>query len=235
MQDMAEMTSDTRDIPLSLERRPASLTQAVYEAIRDAIVNRTLAPGSRVTETALAKDLGVSKTPVREALLKLREIGLVEVDGPRGVRIIRPSRDSIHFVYEVREALETFAAQAAAERATEVDRARIHDAAKRCLSAARAGDLNGFREWDIEFHAAIAKAVGNPRLSAMIDDLFALIVTLRRRDAPYGPGSVECARAHVRVAEAIRRGDAPEASAAMRAHVHQVEGYVLAALAEEAI
>ena len=225
--------ADSRLAPLSLARRPESLTQAVYDAIREAIVSRKLAPGSRVTETTLATQLGVSKTPVREALLKLREIGLLEPEGLRGVRVVRASRQSVHFAYEVREALEVFNAQVAAGRATKTESDRIVDAAAQCLAAAEAGDLDGIRTWDHRFHLAVSEAVGNPRLSSMVEDTFALIGTLRRRDVPYAAGSMESARAHVRVADAIKRGAPAEAAAAMRAHIHQVEAYVLASMAEE--
>jgi DNA-binding GntR family transcriptional regulator len=72
-------------------KRPESLTDAVYQAIREAIVNCTLEPGSRATEEGFPSAFGSSKTPVREALLKLREIGLLEPDGPRGFRVVRSS------------------------------------------------------------------------------------------------------------------------------------------------
>src|SRR5207249_1759968 len=69
------------EAPLFLEVRPDSLTDAVYEAIRRGIIDRRLAPGSPVTEAALAEQLGVSKTPVREALLRLKDIGVIEPNG----------------------------------------------------------------------------------------------------------------------------------------------------------
>ena len=77
--------------PLFLEVRPDSLTDAVYEAIRRGIIDRRLAPGSPVTEAALAEQLGVSKTPVREALLRLKDIGVIEPNGKRGGRVVQLS------------------------------------------------------------------------------------------------------------------------------------------------
>src|SRR5262245_11921143 len=96
--------------------RPALLAEMVQDAIRDAIVTRRLSPGERITEAALAKQLGVSKTPVREALLKLEYIGLIEPDGARGGRIITPSPESIRSAYEVRMGLETQAVRFLAGR-----------------------------------------------------------------------------------------------------------------------
>ena len=80
---------------LELPTRPESLSDVVYETIRDAIVHRTIPPGARVTETGLAKQLDVSKTPVREALLKLREIGLIEPHGACGGRGVAPGQQVV--------------------------------------------------------------------------------------------------------------------------------------------
>ncbi len=220
---------------LALEHKPESLTELVYERIRDAIINRVVEPGSRVTEAGLAQQLNVSKTPVREALLKLRQIGLVEPAGRRGGRVTLPSRSAIQYAYEARQALESFAAEIVAERGSESDIGLLSEAARRCLNAAEAGDLEGFRRWDMAFHEKISEATLNPRLRELVNDSFALVMALRRRDVPQAEGSVACARAHVRIAEAIRRRDPDAARRAMRDHVRQVEGYVLASLAEETL
>jgi DNA-binding GntR family transcriptional regulator len=234
MDELGAGTDDDVAEGLVLEHKPESLTDVVYEKIRDAIINRVIPPGSRVTEAALAEQLNVSKTPVREALLKLRQIGLIEPTGRRGGRVTLPSRSSIQHAYEARQALESFAAEIVAERGTDADVTLIGEAARRCLAAAEAGDLQGFRRWDLAFHEKISEATGNPRLHELVNDSFALVMALRRRDVPQAEGSVACARAHVRIAKAIARRDADAARRAMRDHVQQVEGYVLASLAEEA-
>lgn len=80
----APQDEDAGPAELVLPHKPESLADVVYETIREAIINRVIPPGSRLTEAALADQLNVSKTPVREALLKLRQIGLVEPSGRRG-------------------------------------------------------------------------------------------------------------------------------------------------------
>src|SRR5919204_5450508 len=100
-----------------IDDRPESLAEMVYEAIRQSIMDKTLKPGSRVSEVGLARQLGVSKTPVREAMLRLRRIGVIESEGLRGGQVVRPSAAAIRQAYELREALEVFAVrQVAAER-----------------------------------------------------------------------------------------------------------------------
>jgi GntR family transcriptional regulator, rspAB operon transcriptional repressor len=210
-----------------LDASPESLADLVYEAIRERIMDKTLEPGSRVSEVGLARQLDVSKTPVREAMLRLRRIGVLESDGLRGALVARPSVAAIRQAYEIREALEVFAVRTIAARSGGGNAERIREAAERSLARARAGDQAGFREWDGVFHRAIAEAAGNPRLAELIDDAFTLIVTLRQRDYPNRAASVECGLAHVRIAEAIERGDAEAAEVAARDHIRQVEGFVL--------
>jgi GntR family transcriptional regulator, rspAB operon transcriptional repressor len=233
MDQLTTQSEDGAAIGLVLEHKPDSLTDVVYETIRDAIIKRVIPPGSRLTEAALARQLNVSKTPVREALLKLRQIGLVEPTGRRGGRVTLPSRSSIQHAYESRQALESFAAELVAQRGTDADISLISDAAQRCLVAAKAGDQDGFRSWDLTFHEAIGQATANPRLIELVNDSFALVTALRRRDVPEAEGSVACAKAHVRIAKAIERRDPEAARQAMREHVRQVEGYVLASLPDE--
>jgi DNA-binding GntR family transcriptional regulator len=220
---------------LVLESRPERLTDVVYETIRDAIINKAIAPGSRLTEAALAEKLNVSKTPVREALLKLKQIGLVEPSGRRGGRVTLPSRSLIQHAYEARQALESSAAEIVAERGSDADVRLIGETARRCLAAAEAADLVGFRRWDLTFHEKIGEATGNPRLCELVADSFALVMALRRRDVPQAGDSVDCAQAHMRIVDAIARRDSDGARHAMRDHVRQVEGYVLASLDEEAL
>ena len=223
-----------RDVSLSglSELRPSNLVDLVFEDVRAAILDKSLPPGLRVTEAGLAEHLNVSKTPVREALLRLRQIGLIEDDGRRGGRVISPSREAIEQAFEIREALEAFTARAAAERATDAERDEIQSAAEESLRGAEAGDREAFSHWDSVFHERIAATTSNPRLNGLLDDACALIATLRKRDLPHAKASVECAKGHVAVAAAIGDRDGTAAAEAMRAHLRRVKDYVLEALAD---
>ena len=211
--------------PRLAELQPDNLSMRVFESIQSAIKDKSLPPGKRVTEADLAAQLNVSKTPVREAFIKLRQTGLLEPDGRRAWRVIQLSRRTIDDACEVREALEVSAARAAAERATDAQRAAISDAAARSLEAATAGDNSVFRSWDDRFHRAVSDASENARLKGLIDDTLLLIATLRLRDLPHRQASIACARAHVAIADSIAGGSAIEAGEAMRAHVRQVKEY----------
>ena len=215
---MATHPLETPQAPPRLaELQPDNLSMRVFESIQSAIKDKSLPPGTRVTEADLAEQLNVSKTPVREAFIKLRQIGLLEPDGRRAWRVIQLSRPTIDDACEVREALEVSAARAAAERGTAAQRDAISEAAARSLEAARAGDSPLFRTWDDRFHRAIADASENARLKGLIDDTLLLIATLRLRDLPHRQASIECAQAHVSIAESIANGSMDAAGEAMRA------------------
>lgn len=210
-----------------LDQKPETLTEVVYGRIHEAIVTRALPSSARITEAAIAKQLNVSKTPVREALLRLREVGLIEPDGVRGNRVISPSSSAIRDAYEIREVLEAFTARVVAERRPTDAVRTIRAAAERSLERARAGDVAGFRDADRTFHQTIAEAGGNPRMRRTIDDAVALITALRERDLPSAQAVVRCAESHVNIALAIEAGDEDAAAEQMREHIAEVEGYML--------
>lgn len=210
------------------ELRTANVSQLVFESIRAAIVNRSLPPGSRLAEAVLADQLNVSKTPVREAIIKLREIGLIEPHGRRGDRVVRPSRETLQNAYDIREALEVFAARRTVELASDAERSRIRTEAVRSLDGARSGDLAAFRSADDGFHRAITAVAGNRQLSQMIENVFTLIVTLRQRDSPTQDVSVQCGEQHVGIASAIEAHDRDGAERRVREHIHYVRDNVMA-------
>jgi DNA-binding GntR family transcriptional regulator len=219
-------------VGMPVTQRPESLALTVYSTIRQSIIDGVLPAGMRVTEAGLAKHLGVSKTPVREALLRLKEIGLIEGDGVMNGRIIVPSVEQTRDAYEVREALETKSAQLAAERG---DRALLLAArreAERTVVAAEQRDDVAYRAADEAFHGIIARASGNARLARLIDDTNALITTLRQRDLPGVEASPLCANQHMRISDALLARNADGAVQLMREHVRHVATEVLACYAE---
>lgn len=214
-----------------LTARPDNLSEMTFEQIRDGIVRRQLPPGSRVSEQKIAAQLQVSKTPVREALLRLRHAGLVE-PVERGLCVVKPSDRAIRDAYEVRAGLEHTSAQLAATRATAEQAENLLAIATKSQAAAQTGDTSEFRRTDRDFHLAVANAAGNARLAVAIEESLTLTSVLRERDVPPTGDSVECAGEHVKVAEAIGAGLVYPASERMADHVRHVMTIVLAARTE---
>lgn len=204
---------------LSIGGRPQLLADKVYETIRQAIIDGVIEPGERVTENSLAERLSVSKTPVREALMELRRVGLVVDWGRRGGQVIMPSREAFQEVSEAREAIEVLISANAALRTTEAEKQAIRKAAETSLQIAKTGDVDGFHNINVEFHALIAHGAKNARLLSMLRDLFDLSSLLRLRDLPPVHDLVKYAGDHIVIAELIAKGDDKGAAEAARAHV----------------
>jgi DNA-binding GntR family transcriptional regulator len=228
---MRNETAGSNSIAVTLER-PKKLGDLVLDQVRDLIVTKQLPPGERLSEAKIAELLGVSKTPVREALLQLRMIGLVVMlDG--NAHVVVPSARLIREAYEVRAGLEAVAARLAAERADATMRAELLPLAESSLQAARDSDPERFRDFDQQFHRAVALAANNATAEQRIDEALVLCQTLRQRDVLTGWDSEQCGQAHIDIARAIDTGDAESASRSMYAHISYVMERVLEALAAQ--
>jgi DNA-binding GntR family transcriptional regulator len=201
----------------------SSLADRVTGLIRQAIVSGVLQAGEPIGVREVARRLGVSPTPVREALFQLRGIGLVEFL-PGQVRIVAPTPDALREAFELREALEGMAARLAAQRRTEDDLQRIEHFAEASRIAAEAGDGAGFRAADSEFHEAVAAAARSEQLRRYMKNALDLALTLRNlrnSRAPTHPNP-PFAFMHRLIAAAIRAGDAEAAEKLGRDHVRKV-------------
>ncbi|MBK1783871.1 GntR family transcriptional regulator [Prauserella cavernicola] len=209
-----------------IPERPQRLTETVYARIREAIVTSEIPPGAPATEAGLAERLAVSKTPVREALVRLAYVGFVVPEGRRGLYVVSPSLESIRSAYEVRIALEAQAVRLAAVRRTDQQATDIARIARESLDAVEAGDRPAFRARDREFHLAVADAAQNQRLANVVTDYVDLANTLRRRDVPQVDNSRECAGHHVRIADAIAVHDPDVAERTLKVHLSKVQQLV---------
>ncbi len=224
---MSTPSSDPAATALApLASRPDNLTSLVFTAIRDKIVDASLPPGSPVSEAMLAAQLQVSKTPVREALLRLRHIGLVEPT-TRGLRVAQPSVNAIRDAFEFRAGIEAIAARYAANRATPKQNEHILARADDSLSAAQEGRSADFRTSDREFHLAVAEAARNEVLLQAIENAFVLTQALRQRDVHVERDFVPDAHEHVGIAKLIRAGDAEQAGEQLAGHIHRIMSQLL--------
>lgn len=207
--------------------KPEPLVEIVFGIILDAIVRKDLKPGSRVAEARLAAQLNVSKTPVREALLRLESIGLVIPDGNRGTRVVWPSAENIQNAFEVRALLEGRSASRAAAQAGVAAQRELRMLAEESLERAEAGDGDGFRRADRKLHGAIADAAGNEVLKRLVDNAYTLTWALRRRETPSIGYQVGCAQEHLRIVAAILEHDPTAAESEMTRHVDKSRRFVL--------
>jgi len=197
----------------------STLGDDVYQSLRAAVLEHTLSPGDRMNIDALARDLDVSPTPVREALARLESEGLVR-KRPLAGYTVSPLLTRAEFgdMFDMRLLLECAAARWAAERATPAQRAELVAEAGRAIPPSDDQTWHSaFTTLDAHLHGLVAEAAASPLLADGIARLHAHL-HLHRRYFPYEQTAVTT-REHQRIVAAIDRGDADEAEAAMRAHL----------------
>lgn len=199
--------------------RKTLISDQVYELLRQAVVEGDLAPNDRVVESEIARRLGVSQAPVREAVKRLAREGLFTHVPRRGHFVIEISSQDAEYARQVREPLESLAARLATEHITEEQLTELDALVERMHEAVAANDVSGFRDADIEFHTLVSQYAGNPFLARMWEVIEPSLRTLRAISDPLFEGDW-CAMAdeHGRLVGLLRSGEPDKAAAAFADH-----------------
>jgi DNA-binding GntR family transcriptional regulator len=208
--------------------RPGLIRNGVYDHLKLEILSGKLASGSRLAEIALAERLGVSRTPVREAVQRLAQDGLVEVAPNRGARVRGVTTTEVEEVYAVREVLDGLAARLAATQRTPRDLEQMHSALTRLENAA-ANDYGAQIAADLDFHGAIANASRNAALEGTLRGLAQGVARVKLLTKHYNQASAT-QNAHQTILHAIEMRDPEAAEHAARAHVLEFRTIILTQL-----
>jgi DNA-binding GntR family transcriptional regulator len=195
------------------------LADDVYEILRGALLGGTIAPNTRVKIDALAVKLGVSNTPIRQALGRLEADGLVVKEPFRGfISSGVLNQDEVRDVYEVRLLLEPAIAGKSADRVTREETRALRALLKAAEAAGTADDRQALVAADHDLHTLIAEVAGN---RAACDALQRLLVSSRSFAGMYAvqEATSKTAREHSAIVSAIAKGDAARAESAMRTHL----------------
>jgi DNA-binding GntR family transcriptional regulator len=204
-----------------------TLHDRVYEALLRLIAEGALQPGAQLDEQSLSDRLGVSRTPVRGAIARLSQEGLVVNLPYRGAFVRRYSAAELDGLYQVRAALEALAARRAAARLSREELDTIGAILDECAQALEAGNLAAYGQADARFHRALAEASGNPILVETLDSL-RLRVQVMRDLANRNPGLRDrTARERPLILDALERRDGEAAAALLEAHIESVRQTVL--------
>jgi DNA-binding GntR family transcriptional regulator len=198
-----------------------SLQVKVYDHLKRAIVTGEIRPGERLLETQLAQSLGVSRIPVREAILKLEREGLIVAFPRRGVYASSLSARDVDEVYTVRAVLEGLAARLAAELRTEEQLERLDGIVAKMAEQAERGDSAGLFATGREFHQVVLDASGNAKLVQLMDMMGSQVERLRQLRMQLSRRTRDVHREYTAILDAIRRGDGATAEALMRAHIER--------------
>ena len=208
------------------------LREVVCESLREAIRNGVLKPGERIMEIQLAEELGVSRTPVREAIRKLELEGYVVMMPRRGTYVANMSIRDINEIFEIRTALESLSNGLAAEHITDEELEHLQRLLVIIGGYIKDGNIEKIVETDIEFHDLMYHAARNQRLVGIISNLRDQLTRFRTLSMSY-PGRLEATLdEHRTIVEAIANGDRKAASKAAEQHMENSEKTLLKAMDE---
>ena len=206
--------------------RAGNTAHLVHRELRDDIVSMRRKPGEPIVEREIALAHCVSRTPVREALLRLAGEELVDIFPQSGTFVARIPVAALPEAILMRTALEQTTARLAAERADAGDLARLRELIDRQRRVEARGDGNRFHDADEAFHAAIAEAAGHPGIWRFIEQVKIQVDRYRRLTLPVPGRMRRVLKEHVAIVAAIEAHDAPGAAAAMAAHLEALRASI---------
>jgi DNA-binding GntR family transcriptional regulator len=208
---------------------PSNLTTLAYNSIREYILQGRLDEASRLTEDFLSNQLGISKSPVREALNRLEAEGLIRIEPRKGAYLRRLTTVEINELYDTREALEAHVVRTAV--ITPALLQELRQSLKRQRTLLKANDKPHYIQEDVRFHSLLAQATGNAYLCTLLDNIQNQIWLSRRNT--YDLSSSTAPDFHDAIVKAMEQGSVDAAEHAMREHVRTVRQRLLQFMEEQ--
>ena len=199
------------------------LRDVVFNTLREAILKGDLEPGERLMEIALANRLGVSRTPIREAIRKLELEGLVVMIPRRGAQVASITKKDLQDVLEVRSSLEVLATELACERINAEQLDALKGALNRFEEVLGSGDVSVIARADVDFHDVIFSATGNARLVQILNNLREQMYRYRLEYLKDFSSHARLLEEHRQLMEAIAARDQKNAAMIIKAHIENQE------------
>lgn len=200
------------------------LRDVVFHTLREAILKGDLKPGERLMELQLASKLGVSRTPIREAIRMLEQEGLAVTIPRKGAEVARMTEKDMEDVLQIREALDELAVQVACDKITEQQLENLTLVMKNFEESIQAENLQKIVEYDVEFHETIYQATDNPKLVSLLNNLREQIYRYRMEYIKEKENYPMLLQEHEEIVAALKERDKENVRAVMRRHIrHQAE------------
>lgn len=203
------------------------LRDVVFNTLRKAILTGELKPGERLMEIHLANKLGVSRTPIREAIRKLELEGLVTMIPRRGAEVAQITEKSLKDVLEVRRALDALCAEIACTRITDGEKERLKEACAEFEKATKTKDATVIAKADVSLHDIIVAATGNKRLVQLVYNLAEQMYRYRFEHIKDESQHERLIEEHRMIYESIMNNDSEGAAAAARIHIDNQEKSII--------
>ncbi|MBV9533731.1 MAG: GntR family transcriptional regulator [Bradyrhizobium sp.] len=202
--------------------RRATASSRIYFELRDELVSLRRRPGEAISEATIALSYGLSRTPVREAILKLADEGLIDIFPQSGIFASRIPLAALPEAIIIRKALEETTARLAAERATQSQVLNLQAIVQWQREADAASDREGFHQADEAFHAAIAEVAGHPGIWTLVQQVKVNVDRYRRLTLPQAGRMAQVIAEHVLILAAIEAHDPSAARSAMESHLDRL-------------
>lgn len=209
------------------------LREVVFENIRSAIIEGTLKPGERLMEIQLAEQLGVSRTPVREAIRKLELEGLVIMLPRKGAYVTNISKKDLIDRLEVRLGLEGMAAYYAASRISDEELKHLEKISEELKEYVCQKDVENMLIKDEEFHNSIFDAAGNIKLISIMQNIWETVYRFRLKYMSDYSSAVNIVEEHKRIIEALKKGKANLAERLAKEHIEKAEQFMIEELMQD--
>lgn len=195
------------------------LRDVVFHTLREAILRGDLKPGERLMELQLAEKLGVSRTPIREAIRMLEQEGLAVTMPRRGAEVARMTLKDMEDVLEIREALDELAVRIACARITDEQLKKLSEVKKQFESSTQTGDVKQIAEADVSFHDVIYEATGNPKLVTLLNNLREQVYRYRVEYIKNPKNYPVLIKEHEAILQSLKDREVDRAVSAMQEHV----------------
>lgn len=199
-----------------------SLVDTAYRMIREAILSNEFKPGTILSENKLSRQIGISRTPTREALKRLEEQNLINIIPRMGAVVTDLSVEKINEIYQLREALECFAIGFVPRYGDPNELAQFLEDVEKSENWIKSGEIDKINDLDIYLHEYIARSSHNQLLIKIVDQLLDQIIRLRRM-TPNFPGRLDEQREeHLKIVNALKEGKVEEAREQLHHHLRRV-------------
>lgn len=211
--------SDNSATKMVIEQ-PVPIRKQVYEHLRDQILNHAIAPNSRLVEAQIAKELGISRTPIREALHLLEKDGFVESIPRVGYIVKKLAQDELDEIFEIRLAIEKLVCTRAVDKIDDVSIQQLEKNIAKTKAAIKNNTPQHFLAIDEEFHEILVKSAGSKLLFNLCQQLRRLMLRYRAASIKMAPSVEHALEGHIRIVKALKEKDAKGLREELIAHLN---------------
>jgi DNA-binding GntR family transcriptional regulator len=217
-----------------LAQKRIPVRERVYERLRSSILSGRMGPAERLTEEHLAEQMGVSRTPVREALHKLESEGLITALETRGFIVSSDSREEVEELFEIRSILEGYALRVISQEISEQDLERLNGFIEKAEEALGRGRIHDVFNWNTQFHDILHGLVSEKkRLYDLMVTMRKYVLRYRKDTLQYPDGGKRTLEGHRRILLALRLRDPDLCERVMRDHIQEAKKDALGTLYPE--